>query len=287
MKTTRIERARAGQVSAAVDQWIRDPGAPIEEIAPHDIELLDTARQLARLPSLLGPVPSSLERRVLPRIQEEASRAAPIPRVKLGWAVAGMVAIALVVMLFTPLGHTAVASFRAIFSLGRTEVRITPVDTTSVPLPTEAVRGAALQQSLTLEEAQTLVAFAIPEPGYMPPGFRLQEVIGHTYPELSAWVPQPFLLELVYWDGSARQCSLRLYPITLGEKASISRMNLEASPIQDVQDVDINGQPGVLLQVGTATPWQEVVWEQGDLILALSAPDLSEAELLRIARSIH
>jgi hypothetical protein len=292
MRTAKVERARAEQVSAAVDQLIRDPGAPVEETAPRDMALLDTARQLARLPSLLGPVPSSLEQRVLPPTQARASRTAPVRRVRLGWAAAGLVAIALIVMSFTPLGHTAVASFRAIFHLGRTEVRITPADVTSLPMSTEVVRdtathGAAIQQSLTLEEAQSQVAFDIPEPAYMPPGFRLQEAIGHTYPELPAWVPQPFLLELVYRDDSARECSLRLYPITLGEKASISRMNLEASPIQDVQDVDINGQPGVLLRVGTTTVWQEVVWEQGDLILALSAPDLSQAELLRIARSIH
>jgi hypothetical protein len=51
-----------------------------------------------------------------------------------------------------------------------------------------------------------------------------------------------------------------------------------------VQDLEINGQPGVLLRVGDA--WQEIVWEQGDLILALSAPDLPEEELLAVARSV-
>jgi hypothetical protein len=76
----------------------------------------------------------------------------------------------------------------------------------------------------------------------------------------------------------------------LGDHASISGMNLEAAPIQDVQDVDVNGQAGVLLQLGTEelqTAWQEVVWEQGDLILALYGTNLTQAELLRIARSVQ
>ena len=76
----------------------------------------------------------------------------------------------------------------------------------------------------------------------------------------------------------------------LGDKASISRLNLEATPIQDVRDVDVNGQPGVLLRLGAQggeTVWQELVWEQGDLILALSAASLTEDELMRIARSVR
>jgi hypothetical protein len=103
-------------------------------------------------------------------------------------------------------------------------------------------------------------------------------------------VPQPFSVALVYEDGKGHQLSLSLYLIMLSDRASISRMNLEATPIKDVQDVDVNGQPGVLLQLGAAkgvAVWQEIVWEQDDLILALSATELSEAELLRIARSVR
>jgi hypothetical protein len=67
-------------------------------------------------------------------------------------------------------------------------------------------------------------------------------------------------------------------------------MNLEATSIQDVQDVDVNGQPGVLLQLGSdgdRAGLRELVWEQDDLVLALSTSDLTEAELLRIARSVR
>ena len=113
---------------------------------------------------------------------------------------------------------------------------------------------------------------------------------GFSYPDLPPWVPQPLFVEVVYGDESGQECTLRLYPIRLGDKSSISGMNLEATLIREVQDVDVNGQPGVLMRLGpdwAENAWQEVVWEQGDLLLALSASNLSEEELLRIARSIN
>jgi hypothetical protein len=126
----------------------------------------------------------------------------------------------------------------------------------------------------------------------VPHGFDLLETIGYTYPDLPAWVPQPFSMELVYEDSREHRFSLRMYPITLGTdtQARVSGMNLEATSIQDVQDVDVNGRPGVLLQLGSdgdKAGLQELVWEQDDLVLALSTSDLTEAELLRIARSVH
>jgi hypothetical protein len=175
----------------------------------------------------------------------------------------------------------------AVFRLGRTEVRITPADTTVTP--TVAVT-AAIKQVLSLEEAQAQVAFAIPQPTYLPPGHGLHRVNTYTYPDLPTWVPQPFSLELIYADGDQHEMSLRLYPILLGDKASISHLDLEAAAIQDVKEVDVNGQPGVLMRVGTnrlQAAWQEIVWEQNDLILALSAAHLLEAELLRVARSVR
>ena len=193
-------------------------------------------------------------------------------------------------MLLTPMGQTALASFMSVFKLGRTEVHITPVDTTSTPLATVAAQNKAIRQSLTLAEAQAQVSFAIPQPTYVPPGYNLREVASFSYPDLPAWVPQPFFVELVYGDGQGHELALRVYPIALGDRANISRLNLEAAPIQDVQDVEVNGQPGVLLKVGpdgSKTVWQEVVWEQGTLILALSATHLSDQDLLRLAESVR
>jgi hypothetical protein len=287
MQTSKSERLRAELVSAAVDELLRDPSAQPGPLDAADAELLETVRALAQLPALLGPVDPALEQRVLRQVRAGAAQARRRPRLRVAWAIASLVLLLLAATLLTPLGQTALAQFMAVFRLGRTEVRITPADTTVTP--TVAVT-AAIKHTLSLEEAQGQVAFAIPQPTYLPPGHSLHQVNTYTYPDLPAWVPQPFSLELIYEDGVQHEISLRLYPILLGDKASISHLNLEAGPIQDVQEVDVNGQAGVLMRVGTnrvQATWQEVVWEQDDLILALSAAHLSEADLLRIARSVH
>lgn len=290
MRINKSERLRADQVVAAVDQLIHNPDAQPGPLDPADAGLLPAARQLARLPALLGAVDPCLEQRVIAQVRVAGRLARRSPRFRLAWAVAGMAVVLLVAMLLTPMGQTSLASFMAVFKLGRTEVRITPVDTTSTPLATVAAQSKAVRQSLTLAEAQAQVSFTIPQPAYVPPGYSLREVASYSYPDLPAWVPQPFFVELVYGDGQGHELALRVYPIALGDRASISGLNLEATPIQDVQDVKVNGQPGVLLKVGpdgSKEVWQEVVWEQGTLILALSATHLTEEELLRIAASVR
>jgi hypothetical protein len=288
MKTT--EQIRAEQVSAAVDHLLREPDAQPEDLDPNEAGLLDTARQLAQLPSLLGPVDPVLEQRVIRSVQAGNRAVRRLPVLQPVWVASGLAAILLVVLLLTPLGETAVASFVAVFNLGRTEVRITPVDTPSALATTVAGEGAAVQQTLTLTEAQAQTHFPIPQPGYLPAGYRLRAVSSYSYPELPAWVPQPLFVELVYEDFLGEECRLRIYPIALGDQASISGMNLEASPIWEVRDVRVNRHPGVLLRLGSEgaeDAWQEVVWEQDDLILALSATGMTDADLLNIARSVQ
>jgi hypothetical protein len=115
-------------------------------------------------------------------------------------------------------------------------------------------------------------------------------VNSYTYPDLPAWVPQPLFVELVYGDSQGEVLNLRVYSIVLGEEASISALNLQARSIQEATDVEVNGQPGVTLRLGpegAEAVWREVVWEQADLILSLSSVNLTEAELLHIARSVR
>lgn len=253
--------------------------------------LLDTAQRLARLPSLLGTVDPELELRVMRHVR--AADTTPRRRRRLNpvWALAA-VAVLLVVALVTPAGQTAVASFMGVFNLGRTEVRITPAN---APAPADATvdpRSTARKDSLTLDEARAQVAFAIRQPTRLPPGYSLREVIGYSYPDLPAWLPQPFSVELRYGDDAGGEFSVRLYPIALdvGDRATIAAMNLEATPIRDVRDADVGGQPGVLLSLGregAEATWQELVWEQDELVVVLSTSSLSEAELLEVARSLR
>jgi hypothetical protein len=290
MKMSRSERGCAGQVSAEVDRLLRDPALRPEPDDPAVAGLLATARQLARLPGLLGPVDPALERQVMRHVRAGAWQARQRPRVGPGWAAAGLGALLVVALLLTPLGQTAVASFMAVFHLGRTQVSITPVTTPAAVVATAAAQSTAVRQSLTLEEAQTQVPFALPQPAYLPAGYQLRGVNSYTYPDLPAWVPQPLFAELVYGDGAGAEFNLHVYPIVLGDQANISGLNLQAAPIRDVQDVDVNGRPGVLLQLGSEraeATWQEVVWEWEDLMLALSSRHLDEEDLLRIARSVR
>ncbi len=280
------ERERAEQLSAAVDQMLTGSheaslaASDAPGIDPADAGLLDTARQLARLPALMEPVDARLEQRVMSLARTASAPGRRLPRLRLSWAVAGLVAVLLLALLVTPLGGAAVASFRAVFDLGRTDIQITQATT-----PTITAGAAAVRQRLSLQEAQAGVAFEIPEPAHLPSGYVLREVNGYSYPDLPAWVPQPFFVELIYGDDAGGTCNLRIYPIVLGSEASVSALNLEATRVEKVQDLVIGGQPGVLLRVGGGT-WQEVVWEYGELVLALSSDDLAEAELLQMAQSV-
>ena len=282
----------AERLSAAVDQMIGDPQAQPGQVEPSDAALLATACHLVGVVDRLGPAGPALEQRVgrITRQQAAAGRPARRPRLRLAWAAGGLAALLVLITLLTPTGQTALASFMAVFHLGRTEVSITPAQMALTQLPPAGAASTAVYQDLTLEEAQAQVHFAIPQPAYLPEGYRLRGVRSCTYPDLPAWMPQPFSLDVFYESEQGLQVRLRLYPIALGDEASISGLNLEASPIQDVRDVDLNGKPGVLLRLGAEgaeAVWQEVVWEHGDLILALSATNLTEDELLRMARSIR
>jgi hypothetical protein len=284
MKTSELERMRAERVSAAVDELIRDPEAGPASVEPEDAGLLHTARRLAQLPTLLGPVDPVLERRVMHQVQRAKPRRERSP-VRLVWAAAGMAAALLLVLLITPAGQTAVASFLGVFHLGRTEVQVSQVGT-----PTATAQAAVRREILTLEGARSRLPFTIPQPAHLPAGYGLHEVSGYIYPDLPAWLPQPFFVELVYGDGSGALLMLRVYPLAVGEEASISTLNLEASSFELVKDIEIRGQPAVLLRLGDGgrrNAWQEVVWEHGDLILSLSASDLTEAQLLQVAASVE
>jgi hypothetical protein len=282
------DRQRAADLSAAIDKMIQSPDVEPVAFGETDADLANTAHRLAQLPALLGPVDPALERQVMGAVHAGLRPRVSKRRYPLAWAVAGMAVVLLLATWLTPLGQTSLASFLSVFNLGRTEVRITPAD---LPVaPTVAAQSTAVQRPLTQEEVQARFGFKMPELTYVPEGYRLLSVSSYSYPDLPAWIQQPFYIEVVYGHDSGDECSLRVYPITLGDKASISGLDLKAAPIHSVQDVDVGNQPGVLLSLGTEeiqNVWQEVVWEHDDLILALSATDLPSEELLRIARSIR
>ncbi len=273
-----------------MDGLLRDPDAAPVLPDPGAAEALAAAREMARLPALLGPADPALTERIMQDARRPRRSAGPVPMLKLAWAAAGLVAVLLVVMLLTPFGQSAVAGLRAVLDLGQTDVRVGPGYTPPATSATTVEGGPAVQQDLTLEEAQSLVSFVIPQPAYLPPGFRLEGVSTYTYPNLSAWVPQPFFVELIYHNSQGEELLLRVYSITLGDAASISSLNLRAPPIEQVEDIEVNGQPGALLRQEpdrSGAVGRELVWEQDDKILTLFSADLEEEDLLRIAGSIQ
>ena len=290
MRASKTERLHAEQFSISVDRLIADPDARLEGLEQGDLETAEIARQFARLPSLLKTVDPAFENRVMQQVEDRLEPNRRRPALKLGWAFAGLAVVLLMAMLLTPWGQTAVATFMSALNLGRTEVRITPVNTPSLPLDSTASVQGSVQRIMSLEEAKTVLPFSLPQPAYLPSGYRLSEVVGHTYPSLPAWVPQPFFAELVYEDGQGREIILQVNPIMLGDGASISRLNLKAAPIEDVRNVEVNGQPAVLLRLGgkdAGSGLRQVVWETDELVMALSAVHLSEDELLRMASQVQ
>lgn len=284
------EQVRAAELSAAIDGLLNNSSVELEDTSKMETGLVDMARQLSRLPAMLGPVSHDLEQRVLGMVENTVDRPQPKQFYKGVMAVAAVAATLFLVMAFSPMGHTAMASFMAVFNLGRTEVRITPANDMIEPSSTAEIHATAVQEALSLSEAQGAFGFVIPQPVDLPEGFDLQGTYSYSYPDLPAWVPQPFFLELVYQEPGGKEMTLRVYPIMLGDRASISGMDLQAKPIQSVEDVEIDGQPGVLLTLGSQQvpgAWHEIVWEQGDLILALSATELGPDTLLKVAGSVE
>lgn len=280
---------RAERFSAAVDLLIRDPEALPGQLDATDTELLNTVRRFARIPNLLEQRDPDFERQVLRHLPIRVTVSLREARRRLLLTAAGILAVLLLAVILTPVGQTAVAGLRAVFNLGNTEVQIEPGRTPGLPTPA-AGGGTAIRQSLTLEQAQEQVSFPIVQPSELPLGYRLREVHSSTYPELPAWVPQPIFVELVYADEQGKEMLLRVYSISLGEEATVSGLNLQAEDIQNVQDVSVNNRPGVLLRLRaprSATGWYEVVWEQDELILALSSLHLPKEDLLRIAGSVR
>jgi hypothetical protein len=283
------ERARAEHVSALLDELIDDPNADlaasVEGLSPEDATLLAPARRLAHLPALLGPVDPALEQRVTRAVERAGRPHTALPARqqrrrpgRMGWAAAALAASLILVLLITPLGETAIAGFLSVFTLGRTDVQVARVSTPEMPATN------AIQETWTLAEARASFSFPIPEPVYVPPGYTLQAVHSYTYPDLPAWVPQPLSVELVYGNGE-NTISLLVYPIMLGEQATIRGIDLETTTIRDTQDVVVNGHPGVLMHLGAS--WSEVVWEDGEFILAVRSADLAQEELQRVARSVE
>lgn len=256
-------------------------------------DLLDTARQLARLGDLFGPPDSAFERRLTTRIEArlaERPRRRTVWHPRLAWGI--IVGVVLVVAgLFTPPGRAVMANLAAVFHLGQTEVRIEP-ETATVVRTFTATAEIALPG---LPEAQ---ATAMPRifqvPTYLPDGYWLRHISTSHFDELPAWV-QPLFIDVTYRRETVEfvwELSYRQYFVSSGGSSTIKALTYSSEEFESVREVTVGGHPAVLFSresVSATGPSEQVlhlVWEGENAVFTLTAMGLSPDELVRVAESV-
>lgn len=255
-------------------------------------DLLDTARQLARLNDLFGRPDPDFEQRLTAQIEArlvEPPRRQPFWRPRFAWVTA--VALVLVLVgLLTPPGQAALAELMAIFRLDQAEVHIAA--TASVAQAYTATAEITLPG---LPEAQATVVPRICQmPIYLPEGYQLHRVSTSHFEELPAWA-QPLFIDVAYrreTDEAIWELSYRQYFMSLGKGTTIESLNFSPEEIESARQVTVNSHPAVLLTLRTASSVGQpdrilhLVWEQDGALFTLTTTELSPEELFRIAESV-
>lgn len=252
-------------------------------------DLLDTARQLARLSDLFGRPDPAFEQRLTAQIEArlaERPRRQPFWRPRLAWAAAVALVLVLAGLLTSP-GQEALAEFMAIFRLGQAEVHITA----TVPVA-QAYTATAEIALPGLPEAQaTVVPHTFLVPTYLPEGYQLYRTSTSHFDEVPAWA-QPLFIDVAYrreTDEAIWELCYRQYFMSLGEDATIESLNFSPEEIESARQVTVNGYPGVLLTVRPTSSVGQImhlVWEQNDALFTLTTTELSPDELCRVAESV-
>ena len=256
-------------------------------------DLLDTARQLARLNDLFGPPDPAFERRLTAQIETrlaEGPRRRVVWRPRLAWGVvAGLVLV--VASLFTSPGQAVMAELMAIFRLGRTEVRVEPETATVV----RTFTGTAKVAIPGLPEArETVVPRTLYVPAYLPEGYQLHRISTSYFDEIPSWV-QPLFIDVTYrretnevvWELSYRQ-----YFVVSGGPAAIRALTYLPEEFESVQEVSVDRRPAVLLTKQPTSPVHpleqilHLVWEGESAVFTLTTSELPPGELIRIAESV-
>jgi hypothetical protein len=256
-------------------------------------DLLDTARQLARLGDWFGPPDPAFERRLTARIEARLAERPPRRtawRLRPVWGlVAGLVLV--VVGLFTSPGQAVVAELMAVFRLGRTQVRVEPETTRPVKASATAeITLPGLPEAQAAVEPRTLQV-----PAYLPQGYRLHRLSTRHFDELPAWV-QPLFIEVIYRQETAEviwELAYRQYFVASGGEGTIQALTYPTKEFESVQKVTVGGRPAVLLTRPPASPVQpgeqvlHLVWEGENAVFTLlTSSTLLPDELVRIAESV-
>ena len=282
-----------GECQAA--QWLSERIEEMLEI-PRDEEtagdLLDTARQLARLSDLFGQPDPAFEQRLTAQIEArlaERPRRQAVWRPRFAWVIA-VVLVFVLAGLLTPPGRAALAELMSVFRLDQAEVHIAE----TVPIA-QAYTATAEITLPGLPEAQaTVVPRTFQVPTYLPEGYQLHRISTSHFDEFPAWA-QPLFLDVAYrreTDEAVWELSYRQYFMSLGGGTTIRSLNFSPEEIESARQVAVNSHPAVLLTVRPASSVGQpgrilhLVWEQGDGLFTLTTTELSPGELVRIAESV-
>jgi hypothetical protein len=282
------ERQAARRLSERIEAMLARPRAE-ESVG----DLLDTARQLARLDDLFGPPDPAFEQRLTAQIEArltERPRRRVFWRPRFAWVTAAVLVLVLAGLL-TPPGQAAWAELMAIFHLNQAEVRIAE----TVPV-VQAYTATAEITLPGLPEAQaTVVPRTFRVPTYLPEGYRLHRTSTSHFDELPAWA-QPLFIDVTYRreaDEAVWELAYRQYFMSLDQGIlTIESLNFSPEEIQSARQVTVNGYPAVLLTVQPANSVGQpdrillLVWEQDDALFTLTTTELSSDELVRVAESV-
>jgi hypothetical protein len=241
---------------------------------------LSIAQRLSQANNRFPPVPAELERRV-----QAIVRSPPAPQAR-SWTsvVSGAMTAVFVFLLLwvvVPNGQeVGAAMMRAL--LGQTRVELTP--TLESDVPTREVREALRD----LVAAELLMGRAPSVPRTLPEAYELQEITAVSYPDLPAWISQPFFVEQCYGaEGAPCGVCLRQYRLLFRQYGGISGFQVADDVVTAFEQVEVSGVPGTLLTMSRQGETYTVLWERDGLLLELETDTLSKDEALRIARSVR
>jgi hypothetical protein len=125
-------------------------------------------------------------------------------------------------------------------------------------------------------------------PKVLPEGYELIEIAAVSYPDLPAWISQPFFIELDYGPvGDSPGLCLREYRLLFREYGGISAFQPSSEAVASFEVVDVSGVSGTLLTFAGGDATYTVIWERDGLLLELETDKLEKAELLEIAQTVR
>jgi hypothetical protein len=256
-------------------------------------DLLDTARQLARLSDLFGRPDPAFEQRLTAQIEAQL---AELPRRRAAWRprfvwVTAVVLVLVLAGLLTPPGQAALAELLAIFRLDQAEVHIAG----TVPVARAYTATAEITLPGIPEAQATVVPRTFQVPTYLPEGYQLHRISTSHFDEFPAWA-QPLFIDVTYrrqTDEAVWELSYRQYFMLLSGDTTIGSLTFSPEEIESARQVTVSSHPAVLLTVRSASSVGQpgrilhLVWEQDDALFTLTTTELSPDELVGIAKSVE